>query len=100
MAKSNAQRQADFRARMKARGFREKLIWVDWEGHAKGAKSQDVPEELTLKQLDGQLKKLTADMSQWDAGRMFSDLAAHARGLRARWELNDNAVKKELERVT
>jgi hypothetical protein len=97
MAKTNAQRQAEFRAKMKAKGFRERLVWVDWEGHRAGA---HFPEDahgkptMNIHQLNGQLKKITEGMNEYDAGRLYGELAAYARGLRARWEFNEENMRQ------
>jgi hypothetical protein len=98
MTKSNAERQAEFRSRMKARGFREKLIWIDQEGHQGTARTQEQEQKpaLTINQLSGQLKKITSGMDANAAGRLFAELAAHARGLRGKWDLNEKALEKEL----
>jgi hypothetical protein len=103
MAKSNAERQAEFRTRMKARGFREKLIWVDWEGHRGSARAPELPEQkpaLTLAQLTGRLRKITAGMDGYDTSRLFAELAAHARGLREKWNYNETLLEPEHRSVT
>jgi hypothetical protein len=95
MAKTNAERQAEFKARMKAKGFREKMVWVDWEGHWIGAKSAETKSVITINQLTGRLKKIVEGMNSNDAGRLFSELDSYASGLKARWEINEKNMRKK-----
>jgi hypothetical protein len=96
MAKTNAERQAEFKARMKAKGFREKTVWVDWEGHRVGAKSPEKKSVITTNQFTGRLRKIVEGMDEYDAGRLFSELASYASGLRARWEIiNEKNMRKK-----
>jgi hypothetical protein len=95
MAKTNAERQAEFKARMKAKGFREKSVWVDWEGHRTGArKSAEEKKGMTGNQVTRRLKEIVEGMNEYDAGRLLSEVVAYASGLRARWEINEENMRK------
>jgi hypothetical protein len=90
MDRTAADRQAAFRKRLKARGYRLMQVWVDAEGfpgkaaERGGAKKQ----ELTLKEFEDMLVRLTAGTDDNFAPRLYGELAAYAKGVREVWDLS------------
>jgi hypothetical protein len=90
MDRKAADRQAAYRKRMKARGFRLMQVWVDAEGfpgkaaEREGAKKQ----ELTLEQFEEVLVRLTSGTDEAFVPRLYGELAAYAKGVRETWDLS------------
>jgi hypothetical protein len=96
MDRTAAERQTAFRRKMRARGYRQKQIWVDAEGfpgRGGGALGFFRP-SMTLEQLTAELVRLTGGMDEEFARRLYAELAAHARGIKAMRE--ETRLQKEL----
>jgi hypothetical protein len=88
MDRTAAERQAAFRKRMQARGFKLKQIWVDAEGFlgsGKKAEESACP-AMSLDQLLAVLAEITVGADEAFQSRLYGELAAYARGVR---ELRD-----------
>jgi hypothetical protein len=88
MAKSAAERQADFKARMYARGFKQKQIWVDEDGFMVGP--EDVEgggrPKVTYAKFLRELKTLINPMTDDEKEEIYAELLVYARALRQRWD--------------
>ena len=89
MSKTVANRQATYRKRMKARGYRLVQVWVDGAGFP--GKVSDVDGEkkpaLTFDQLKALLVQVTSGADEDFALRLYGELAATAQELRKIWDL-------------
>jgi hypothetical protein len=86
MAKSVAERQADFKARMYAKGFRQKQTWVDQEGFMVGPKDLEGgsrPRVSYIKFLR-ELKNLINPMTGDEKEEIYAELLAYAGTFRKR----------------
>ena len=98
--KTNAAVQAAYRERMKAKGFKQTLVWTNYLGHlAVSADSSNEPLEmpqLNASQFAGRLKKAFAGFSDTDpdADIMRAAVADYADRLRHRFDVIDREVTK------
>lgn len=104
--KSNAVKQAEHRARMKVKGFKQILVWTNYLGHivsANGSNEPDDMEKLSAGQLTGRLKKALDGVNETDADLMRAAIAAYADRLRKRFDVIDRrttqAANEEFARM-
>ncbi|MDR2784641.1 MAG: hypothetical protein LBB83_01870 [Treponema sp.] len=100
MDRTAADRQAAFRQRMKARGYRLMQVWVDAEGFPGKAvgRSGVKPSEMTLTQLEDVLVRVIEGTDEVFTLRLYGELAAFAKGVREVWDLsrmNQDLFKQE-----
>jgi hypothetical protein len=89
MALSAAERQAAFRKRMRSKGFRHKQVWIDYSGfisNASGTAGADKP-CISLFDLLDYIDTFVKGMSDYEAQRLYAELAAYGKGLRGVWEV-------------
>jgi hypothetical protein len=99
MAKTAAERMAAYRARMKAKGFKQKPVWVDYDYHFVGSKSPVDGlgrERITGNQLTRRLKEITEGMDDDSTCELFAELAVHAKWLRNRWDVLQRQMEKAM----
>ena len=90
MGKTVANRQAAYRKRMKARGYRLVQVWVDAEGFPVKVGDVDGVKKpgLTFDQLKEMLVRVTAGADEAFALRLYGELAAVAQELRKVWDVS------------
>jgi hypothetical protein len=99
-----AHRQAAFRRRMKAGGYRLMQVWVDARGFPGKVQDRDGAKgrEVTLGQLEDVLAGVVAGTDGDFAPRLYGELAAFAKGVREIWDLsriNQDLFKQETEEL-
>jgi len=88
MDRTAAQRQARFRQRMRALGYKVKTIWIDDAGFP-GRGPTDRPPlkpELTREEFEEELTRAVSGTDSGFRARFYGELAAYIRGLRGLWE--------------
>jgi hypothetical protein len=90
MDRTAADRQAAFRKRMKARGYRLMQVWVDAEGFpGKAAQRGGIKKpEMSLSQLQDVLARVIEGADEAFTLRLYGELAAFAKGVREVWDLS------------
>ena len=85
-----AKRMADFRRRMKEKGFKQKQIWVDDQGFPGKAGSPRSPKIVSLTRDDflTVLDSLVQGTDESFSHRLYQELSAYARGLRELWNMD------------
>jgi hypothetical protein len=93
MGKDTVERQADYKARMYAKGFKQKQTWMDEDGFTVGPKNikdRERPRVSHAKFLR-ELRDLTNPMGEAMQEKVYAELLVHARALRMRWDSKANS---------
>jgi hypothetical protein len=87
MAKTAAERQADFKARMYAKGFKQKQTWVDEDGFMAGPENIEggARPKATYAKFLRELKILINPMAEDEKEEIYAELLVHVRAFRQRW---------------
>ncbi|MDR0760758.1 MAG: hypothetical protein LBF74_11745 [Treponema sp.] len=88
MDRTAAKRQAEYRNRLQAQGYRRKMIWYDQagfpiRGREAGGSARPLPDKLTREELDQEIERAIAGTDPAFTARLFRELAACAREIRA-----------------
>jgi hypothetical protein len=88
MAKTAAERQADFKARMYEVGFKQRQIWVDEDGFMVGIENvgkNGIRPRAGYAKFLKELKNLVGPMSEEEKEEIFAELLVYAGSFRKLW---------------
>jgi hypothetical protein len=103
MAKSNKERQAEFKNKMYKKGFKQKIVWVDREGFNVNIKDEygfGKRPKVEYNKFIKELKALMAPINEevpTDVEEIYAELLSYAQGLRGKWDEINEMVKKMAE---
>jgi hypothetical protein len=83
---SNAEKQRRFRQRKKTEGLYRKEIWTDKSGFLAKDTPSGVWAGITLKQLESNLRNLTADFEGWEKEVVYADIFEYAKLITKKYE--------------
>jgi hypothetical protein len=89
MAKTAAEKQADFKARMYGEGFKQRQIWVDEDGFMVGIENRGkkgIRPRIGYAKFLKELKNLVGPMSEGEKEEIFAELLVYAGTFRKLWD--------------